>query len=106
MLRSLKSLATPAPAVESVPSEFPVIAGAKIAAPTHGKRVAGDFYDSLRVSPERVLFGLIDVAGRRENNQPILSAAQNIFRTLGAELFGRADINESEAMTELCLRLN
>jgi serine phosphatase RsbU (regulator of sigma subunit) len=49
---------------------------------------------------------LLDVAGRRETNQIILSAAQNIFRTLGTELFSRLDINESEAMTELCLRLN
>jgi len=96
----------PPPAPEPVPSEFPKINGAEIAATTYGQRVAGDFYDSLRVSPERVLFGLLDVAGRRETNQIILSAAQNIFRTLGTELFSRLDINESEAMTELCLRLN
>jgi len=92
--------------LEPVPSEFPKIDGAEIAATTYGKRVAGDFYDSLRVSPERILFGLLDVAGRRENNQLILSAAQKIFRTLGAELFSPPDINESEAMTALCLRLN
>jgi serine phosphatase RsbU (regulator of sigma subunit) len=96
----------PPPAPEPVPSEFPKINGAEIAATTYGQRVAGDFYDSLRVSPERVLFGLLDVAGRRETNQIILSAAQNIFRTLGTELFSRLDINESEAMTELCIRLN
>ena len=96
----------PLPALEPVPSEFPKIDGAEIAATTYGPRVAGDFYDSLRVSPEQILFGLLDVAGRRENNQPILSAARNIFRTLGTELFSRVDINESEAMTELCLRLN
>ncbi len=80
--------------------------GAEIAATTYGKRVAGDFYDSLRVGPERILFGLLDVAGRRESNQQILSAAQKIFRTLGPELFSPPDINESEAMTTLCLRLN
>jgi phosphoserine phosphatase RsbU/P len=96
----------PVPAVEPVPGEFPRIDGAEIAATTYGKRVAGDFYDSLRVSPERILFGLLDVAGRRESNQPILSAAQKIFRTLGTELFSQSDINESEAMTVLCLRLN
>src|ERR1700691_5141943 len=96
----------PVPAPESVPSEFPKINGAEIAATTYGQRVAGDFYDSLRVSPERILFGLLDVAGRRENNQQILAAAQKIFRTLGAELFSPPDINESEAMTTLCLRLN
>src|ERR1700677_1747216 len=96
----------PVPAPESVPSEFPKINGAEIAANTYGQRVAGDFYDSLRVSPERILFGLLDVAGRRENNQIILGAAQNIFRTVGAELFSKPDINESEAMNELSLRLN
>jgi serine phosphatase RsbU (regulator of sigma subunit) len=94
------------PALEPVTGEFPVIEGAEIAATTYGKRVAGDFYDSLRVSPERILFGLLDVAGRRETNQPILSAAQHLFRSVGTELFSRPDFNESEAMTELCLRLN
>jgi serine phosphatase RsbU (regulator of sigma subunit) len=96
----------PPPALEPVPGEFPQIEGAEIAATTYGKRVAGDFYDSLRVSPERILFGLLDVAGRRENNQSILSAAQKTFRTLGTELFSRADINESEAMVTLCVQLN
>jgi serine phosphatase RsbU (regulator of sigma subunit) len=96
----------PVRAWEPVPSDFPKIEGAEIAATTYGKRVAGDFYDSLRVGPERVLFGLLDVAGRRENNQLILSTAQNIFRTLGAELFSGSDINESEAMVTLCVQLN
>jgi serine phosphatase RsbU (regulator of sigma subunit) len=96
----------PVPAVEPVPGEFPEIEGAEIAATTYGRRVAGDFYDSLRVGPERILFGLLDVAGRRESNQQILSAAQKIFRTLGTELFADSDINESQAVVTLCLRLN
>lgn len=96
----------PAPEVEAVASEFPRIEGAEIAAVTYGARVAGDFYDSLRAGRQRILFGLLDVAGRREDNQPILTAAQGIFCKLAAELFGPVDINESEAMTELCLRLN
>jgi phosphoserine phosphatase RsbU/P len=91
---------------EPVSGEFPKIDGAEIAATTYGKRVAGDFYDSLRVGSERILFGLLDVAGRRENNQPILSAAQKVFRTMGAELFSASDVNESEAMVTLCLLLN
>ena len=94
------------PAVESVSDSFPQIQGANLAAATVGERVAGDFYDSIRVSPERILFGLLDVAGRRETNRDILTAAQEMFRTLGAELFSRSDINESDAMTELCLHLN
>ena len=96
----------PEPSVEPVPTVFPKIEGADIAAVFVGKRVAGDFYDSLRVSPERVLFGLLDVAGLRDSNRGILTAAQQVFRNFGAELFARPDINESNAMTELSLRIN
>jgi serine phosphatase RsbU (regulator of sigma subunit) len=93
------------PSAEAVP-EFPKISGAEIAAATYGQRSAGDFYDCFRVGPERILFGLLDVAGRRENNQAILTAARKIFRTDGTELFSGSEFNESEAMTTLCLRLN
>jgi serine phosphatase RsbU (regulator of sigma subunit) len=92
--------------VSPAANDVPKIKGAEIAASTYGPRVAGDFYDFARVSPERILFGLLDVAGRRESNQKILSAAQEIFRTQGAELFLSTDMNESEAMAALCLRLN
>jgi len=108
-MRSLfHSRAPEAPTVEPVPvpTVFPKIDGADIAAVFAGQRVAGDFYDSVRVSPERVLFGLLDVAGRRADNRGILTAAQEIFRGRGAELFSRPDFNESEAMTELCLLIN
>ena len=94
------------PMVEPVRTEFPKIDGAEMAAVFYGKRVAGDFYDALRVSPERILFGLLDVAGRREDNRGILSAAQKTFRDLGTSLFAKPDSNESEAMTELCILLN
>jgi phosphoserine phosphatase RsbU/P len=94
------------PSVEPVPTTFPEIAGADIAAVFVGNRVAGDFYDSVRVSSERVLIGMLDVAGRREDNRGILTAAQSVFRNFGTELFSRSDINESEAMTELTLRIN
>ena len=96
----------PMATAEPVASDFPRIDGGEIAATTYGKRIAGDFYDSLRVGKERILFGLLDVAGRRESNQLILSTAQNIFRAVGSEIFAQADINESEAMTALCLQLN
>ena len=92
--------------VEPVPTVFPKIDGADIAAMFTGKRIAGDFYDSIRTSRERVLIGLMDAAGRREDNRPILIHAQEIFRTVGEQLFSRSDINESDAMTELCLHLN
>jgi serine phosphatase RsbU (regulator of sigma subunit) len=101
-----RRIVEPPPVVEPAAGDFPKIEGAEIAATTFGKRVAGDFYDSLRVGTERILFGLLDVAGRRESNQGILSAAQDIFRTFGSELFLPPDVNEAEAMTKLAIRLN
>jgi serine phosphatase RsbU (regulator of sigma subunit) len=100
------SSAAAPPVAEPVPTVFPQIEGADIAAVFVGKRIAGDFYDSIRVSPERVLIGLLDVAGRREDTRGLLVAAQEVFRTLGLQLFSPADINESDAMTELCHRIN
>ena len=96
----------PEPAVEPAPTVFPKIEGADIAAVFASARVAGDFYDSVRVSPERVLFGLLDVAGRRGDNRSVLRTAQEIFRTAAAELFSRPDLNEANAMTELNHRIN
>jgi phosphoserine phosphatase RsbU/P len=93
-------------AVEDSPIEFPKIAGAEIAAASYGERIGGDFYDSFRANSERVIFGLLDVAGHLEDNQQILSAAKTLFRALGVQLFSQPDINEAEAMEELCLRLN
>lgn len=107
MLSRLHSIAdAPPPPVEPVPTLFPSIGGADIAAVFVGKRMGGDFYDSIRVSSERVLIGLLDVAGRREENRNLLVAAQEVFRTVGTQLFSPPDINESDAMTELCLLIN
>jgi phosphoserine phosphatase RsbU/P len=94
------------PNLEPLPAAFPNVEGAEIAAAVAGQRIAGDFYDSLRVGQERILFGLMDLAGRREDNRAILAAAQQTFRSLGAELFSKLDINESDVMTELSLRIN
>jgi serine phosphatase RsbU (regulator of sigma subunit) len=92
--------------IRSQSAEFPKMQGAEIAAAADGQRSGGDVYDIFRASPERILFGLLDVAGRREGNQAIVDKSQEIFRRLGAELFAPADINESESMVKLCLQLN
>ena len=87
-------------------SDVPALRHAEIAAIYHGLRVAGDFYEFLRASRSRVLFGLFDIAGRRENTREILIAAQKTFRTLAPELFADEDLNEPVAMIELSQQLN
>ena len=87
-------------------SDVPVLRRAEIAAVYHSQRVAGDFYEFLRVGPSRVLFGLFDLAGRREDTRSILIAAQNTFRSLAPTLFAGEDFNEAEAMVGLCHAIN
>jgi sigma-B regulation protein RsbU (phosphoserine phosphatase) len=94
------------PAVGSVQATVPELKDAQLAAVYYEQRVGGDCYDFLRVSPTRVLFILLDVAGRIDDNREIVSSAQNTFRSMGAELFAREDVNEAEAMVDLCLALN
>jgi serine phosphatase RsbU (regulator of sigma subunit) len=96
----------PQPTHDAVTADVPKLKGANLSAVYYGQRMGGDFYDFLRVRPKRVLFWLLDVAGRQEENREIISAAQQSFRTLGAELFAKEDINEAEAMIEVCLQLN
>lgn len=84
----------------------PEINGAQLAIAYFSGRAGGDFYEFARVSPNRLLFGLLDLAGKRDDSRPILDAAQSCFRAAGAELFSNPELNEAEAMIELARRLN
>jgi len=43
------------------------------------------FIISFRANPNRVVFGLLDVAGSHEENQQIVAAARQTFQKLGSE---------------------
>jgi serine phosphatase RsbU (regulator of sigma subunit) len=91
---------------ETLHCNVPALRGAEIAAVYYERRMAGDFYEFLRVGPSRMLFALLDMAGRRSEIRETLIAAQNIFRTRAPRLFGGADINETTAMMKLCYEMN
>lgn len=91
---------------EAVEVESFSLHGATLAVAYFSSRSEGDFHDCLRVGPARFLFGLLDVAGRREANLGVLQAAQACFRASGEELFAAAELNEADAMVELSHRLN
>jgi serine phosphatase RsbU (regulator of sigma subunit) len=93
-------------APEIVEGESPALQGADLAVAYFSSRFGGDLHDFLRVSPNRFLFGLLDVAGKRETSGPVLQAAQACFRSAGEELFAAEELNESDAMIELSRRLN
>jgi phosphoserine phosphatase RsbU/P len=105
--RKRRTPAQIAPAqIETVPAADISLRGADLAAVFYGQRQGGDFYDFHRVSDSRVIFGLLDVAGKRDNNREILLAAQGTFREVGGGLLAGDAVNEADAMVALCLELN
>lgn len=82
------------------------LTGAELSVAYFSGRNGGDFYEFVRVAPHRLLFGLLDVAGKRDDSRSILAAAQATFRAAGAELLASMELNEAEAMIELSRRLN
>src|SRR5258708_425178 len=106
LVSRLRSGSTVEEVPEIVQAETPALQGADLAVAYFSSRAGGDLHDFLRVSPQRFLFGLLDVAGKRETSAPVLEAAQACFRSSGEEIFAASELNESEAMIELSRRLN
>jgi sigma-B regulation protein RsbU (phosphoserine phosphatase) len=96
----------PEEAAEIVQGDIPALQGADLAVAYFSSRAGGDLHDFLRVSPTRFIFGLLDVAGKRETSGPVLQAAQSCFRASAEKLFSNPELNESDAMIELARRLN
>ena len=92
--------------VDPLHCDVPALRDAEIAAVYYDHRVAGDFYEFLRVGRSRLLFALLDMAGRRADTRETLNAAQTTFRTLALKLFAGEDFNEATAMMKLCYRMN
>jgi serine phosphatase RsbU (regulator of sigma subunit) len=94
------------PPADPLHCDAPLLRHAEIAAVYTGQRVAGDFYEFLRVGPSRMLFVLLDIAGLRADTRGILIAIQKTFRSLAPRLFAGDDFNETTAMIELCNQMN
>ncbi len=105
-LSKLGLAAAPQQAPQLVHTASPALQGAELAVAYFSDRAGGDFYDFARVSPHRFLFGLLDLAGKREDCRPVLAAAHACFRECGAELLSKDPVNEADAMIELARRLN
>jgi serine phosphatase RsbU (regulator of sigma subunit) len=84
---------------------FPKLRNGEIAAvATCGHRK--NFCDSFRANSVRVLFGLLEFSGHLHQTSKLFPIVQETFRTAGVQAFSARDINESDAMAEVCLRLN
>lgn len=89
-----------------VHTDTPPLQGAAMSVAYFVPQAGGDFHDFLRVGPTRFVFGLLDVAGKRETSAAVLEAAKTCFRKTSEQIFADPEVNEPEAMIELSRRLN
>ena len=88
------------------PSTVPTLNATQLAAGYRAARTGGDFYDFLTVQDSKLLFVMLDIAGKREKALHIAAGAQDLFREGGTKIFGDPGIEDSEAITKLLLELN
>jgi len=91
---------------DPVSASIPRIQGGYMAAVYYVQRRSGDFYDFVRTSRERVLFGMFDVAGGLQEARAIMVPLQRAFRCSTPQLFNGPTVNETECLLELWLELN
>lgn len=72
----------------------------------YGQRRCGDFYDFVSIAPDRVLFGLFDVAGELRQNRGIIVDLQRNFRNWGTQLLNSEYGNEMDSLIKLWSLLN
>jgi len=92
--------------LELVSPPFPAMRDAEIAAVFSGQLKGGDFYEVVRVSPSRVLFGLVELHSRLRQSRKMPSALRRIFCDAGTQLLKSAEANEADALIELFSQLN
>jgi phosphoserine phosphatase RsbU/P len=88
-----------------VPTSFPILSSAQIAVRYHGARIGGDFFD-IECVGERMIFIVLDIAGKRDFAFHIAATVQTVFRQKAQELFQADHVNEADAMTHLVLAIN
>src|SRR6266481_3513724 len=94
------------PWTDPVQATIPKIRDGHMAAVYYGQRRSGDFYDFVRITRDRVLLAMFDVAGGLQQAHAIMFPLQQAFRSGGELLFSSPATNEPESMLELWLRLN
>jgi serine phosphatase RsbU (regulator of sigma subunit) len=90
---------------QPLPVCFPVMRDTQFAARYQGARVGGDFFDVIMVGG-RLVFLMLDIAGRREYALNVAAVVQLLFREIAEDLFAAPEINEADAVAQLALAIN
>src|SRR5437773_5929298 len=89
-----------------VPSSLPKRDSLQVAMRYKGARMGGDFFDFIEVEPSRLIFLMMDIAGKRDEAMHIAAAVQDRFREAAPDMFSGADVNESQAAANLNIAIN
>lgn len=98
--------AAPAALRQPAPSLQPKLESSDLAALYRAARVGGDFFEFVPAGNGRLVFVLLDIAGRRDQALDIAAQVQETLRSSVPRLFGATDVNEADAITELVHILN
>jgi len=88
------------------PSLPPKLKSSDLAALYRAARVGGDFFEFVQVGDDRLVFVLLDIAGRRDQALNIAAGVQETLRDHVPVVFGAKDLNEADAVTDLVHMLN
>ena len=88
-----------------LPVSLPQLDGLDLNVRYHSDCCGGDFFDAFATA-SRVVFVLMDIAGKAPEAPAIAAEVQNVFRTRAQELFGPAEANESEGIALLARDVN
>src|SRR4051812_28431706 len=91
---------------QPAPSPPPKLQSSDLAALYRAARVGGDFFEFLQVGTDRLIFVLLDIAGRRDQALDIAAGVQETLRSNVPKIFSAADLNEADAITDLVHLLN
>jgi len=80
--------------------------GAQLAAASFGRPSSVNLHDYFRINAARAVFALLDLAGPLDQSRAIIDAAQSTLRSSGMQLLAKEDVNEADAMIEVCVQMN
>ncbi|RXH55577.1 PP2C family protein-serine/threonine phosphatase [Granulicella sibirica] len=93
------STKTPAPVT------LPTVEGIDLHAQHQADSSGGDFFDAIRIG-QRIAFLLTDIAGTRQQTDPIAAETQAAFHAKATEFFGAPDANLMDGSALLVQSLN
>jgi len=88
------------------PACIPALRDATVAALYRAARIGGDFFDFQPVTGSKLIFLLMDIAGKREQALHTAAIAQQVFRRRSRELYAQNANEDAESVTRLLLDLN